>query len=132
MPCPESSYGGYIGSLVREPAGLKKYDCSYYRAHCNDLADTVVEQIVAIHKHEFLVSAIIGIENSPSCAVNYIYGNRGMVKRRGIYIGAIEDKLQLYDINPHYLGINRRHINPSLKRLDNLLSYGEKYSGNNV
>ena len=69
MPCPEASFGGYDEGLSRKPHGVRYYEqLPGFSQHCKNLAAQTAEQIVALENHGVHVKAILGIENSPSCA----------------------------------------------------------------
>ncbi len=116
MPCTESTYNN---SLIRKPMGLKKYDTLKFNTHCENIANLVAEEIKEIINSNYKVIAILGIENSPSCCVNYIYTNHGNEKRKGLFIQKLYDKINCYNIP--FIGINRKHINKSLKELEELI-----------
>ena len=61
----------------------------------------------------------MGIEQSPSCCVNYIYTNQGMQKRKGIFIQKLYDKIKSYHIP--IIGINRKYIKKSLEELKEIV-----------
>ena len=65
------------------------------------------------------VIAILGIEQSPSCCVNYIYTNNGMEKRKGLFIEKLYAKIKKYNIP--IIGINRKFINKSLRELEKII-----------
>lgn len=119
MPCAEASYNN---SLIREPRGISKYNTEGFNEHCVTLAKQVSSQVKELIKNKYQVLAILGIEQSPSCCVNYIYTNKGMEKRRGLFIDKVYKELEEYKIP--FIGINRKHIKKSLKELENII--GEK------
>ena len=116
MPCAESTFND---SLIREPKGIKKYDTIDFNKHCEKLSEDVAKQIKTICQNGYKVIAILGIEQSPSCCVNYIYTNKGMEKRKGLFIEKLNNKLS--DLNIPIIGINRKYINKSLKDLEKLI-----------
>lgn len=116
MPCVESSFND---SLIREPKGISKYNNEEFNLHCENLAIEVAKQIKAIIKSGYEVSAILGIEQSPSCCVNYIYTNKGMENRMGLYIEKLYTKIK--DENIPIIGINRKYIKKSLNELKKIL-----------
>lgn len=70
MPCAEASFNN---SLIRHPKGILKYDTDDFNKHCQNLAKQTANQIREIYKNQYEVLAVIGIEHSPSCCINYIY-----------------------------------------------------------
>lgn len=116
MPCAESTFND---RLIREPMGITKYDTEDFNTHCEHLAQEVANQIKQLIKSNYKVIAILGIEQSPSCCVNYIYTNRGNENRKGIFMEKLYDKIKEYDIP--IVGINRKYINKSLKQLEDII-----------
>lgn len=116
MPCTESSFNN---SLIREPMGLSKYDNKEFNKHCEKLATQVANEIKNIITSNYKVIAILGIEQSPSCCVNYIYTNHGNENRKGLFIEKLYEKIKDYNIP--LIGINRKYINKSLKQLEDVI-----------
>ncbi len=116
MPCAEAEYNN---NLIREPKGIAKYNTIEFNEHCEFLANKVAEQIKDLVESNYEVVAILGIEQSPSCCVNYIYTNKGMEKRMGLFMQKLYENIKELDIP--IIGINRKHINKSLKELEKVL-----------
>lgn len=116
MPCTESSFNN---SLVREPMGLSKYNNKEFNDHCEKLATQVADEIKNIIASDYKVIAILGIEQSPSCCVNYIYTNHGNENRKGLFIEKLYEKIKDYNIP--IIGINRKYINKSLNQLKSII-----------
>lgn len=116
MPCAEATFNN---SLIREPKGISKYNTDDFNEHCEVIASSVFEQIKNVIDSGYKVIAIIGIEQSPSCCVNYIYTNHGNEKRMGLFMEKLYSKISNYNIP--IIGINRRHINKSLKELSKIV-----------
>lgn len=116
MPCAESSFGNH---LIREPMGLSKYNNNEFNEHCEKLATDVANQIKNIIDSNYQVIAILGIEQSPSCCVNYIYTNHGNENRMGLFIEKLYNKIREYNIP--IIGINRKYINKSLKQMEEII-----------
>lgn len=116
MPCAESEFKN---SLIREPKGITKYDTIDFNKHCENLSNKVAKQIKDLVKSNYEVVAILGIEQSPSCCVNYIYTNKGMEKRMGLFMQKLYEDIK--DLNIPIVGINRKYINKSLKELKKIL-----------
>ena len=117
MPCSEALYNN---SLIREPKGITKYDTLEFNLHCQNEALKVVEEIENIIASGYQILAILGIENSPSCTVNYIYTNKGNVKRKGLFMEKIYAKTKNYNIP--FIGINRKYINKAYNELEKLIN----------
>lgn len=116
MPCAEASFNN---SLRRKPQGITKYNTKEFNEHCNTLAASVAANIEEIIKSRYQVIAILGIEQSPSCCVNYIYTNKGMEKRQGLFMEKLNNKIAY--LNIPIIGINRKFINKSLNELVKLI-----------
>ena len=116
MPCAEAEFKN---SLIREPKGITKYNTKEFNEHCKSLANKVTKQIKDLIESNYEVVAILGIEQSPSCCVNYIYTNKGMEKRMGLFMQELYDNTK--ELNIPIIGINRKYINKSLKKLEKLL-----------
>lgn len=117
MPCAESTFNN---NLIREPMGISKYDTKDFNNHCEHLANEVAKEMKQIIESNYKVIAVLGIEQSPSCCVNYIYTNHGNVNRKGLFMEKLYDKIKEYNIP--IIGINRRHINKSLKQLEEIIN----------
>lgn len=117
MPCCEATFND---SLIREPKGISKYNTDLFNKHCMDKAEVVVKQIKDLVNSNYQVLAVLGIEQSPSCCVNYIYTNKGMENRKGLFIEKVYDGVK--DLDIPFIGINRKYINKSLKELESLIS----------
>ena len=116
MPCAEAEFNN---SLIRKPQGITKYDTKEFNEHCEVLANKVLEQIKMLIDSNYKIIAILGIEQSPSCCINYIYTNKGMEKRMGLFMEKLYDKIKSYNIP--IIGINRKYINKSLKQIEDLI-----------
>ncbi len=116
MPCTESTFKN---RLIREPMGITKYDTKDFNIHCEKIANEVYEQIKQLIESDYKVIAILGIEQSPSCCVNYIYTNHGNENRKGLFMGKLYDKIKEYNIP--IIGVNRKYINKSLKQLEKVI-----------
>lgn len=116
MPCAEAEFNN---SLIRKPQGITKYDTKEFNEHCEVLANKVLEQIKMLIDSNYKIVAILGVEQSPSCCVNYIYTNKGMEKRMGLFMEKLYDKIKSYNIP--IIGINRKYINKSLNELEKII-----------
>lgn len=117
MPCAEATFNN---SLIRMPKGIGKYDTKEFNTHCEQLAEGVSKQIQLIIDSGYEIIAVLGIEQSPSCCVNYIYTNHGMEKRKGLFMEKLYEKIKKYDIP--FIGVNRKYINKSLKELEEIIN----------
>ena len=117
MPCAETEFKN---SLIREPKGITKYNTKEFNEHCKTLANKVTKQIKNLIESNYEIVAILGIEQSPSCCVNYIYTNKGMEKRMGLFMQELYENTK--ELNIPIIGINRKYINKSLTELEKLLN----------
>lgn len=110
MQCPESSFMGYSNGLQRKAHGIRYYErLSGFKKHCDIIALNIVEQIQAFQNEGYQIKAIIGIENSPTCAVNRIFTyGVGTEHRQGLFVEALSKRLDEQQISIPYVGINRR------------------------
>ncbi|MFA7170106.1 MAG: hypothetical protein WC178_04630 [Candidatus Paceibacterota bacterium] len=122
MPCPESQLGGCENGLKRNPQSIEKYDTPEFREVCEKSATEVIEKIEAILANDYEVVGILGIENSPSCSIKLQYSNKGAYHRPGLFIEALKKQLKKENIEIPLLGINRRGMKITLKRLEQLLA----------
>lgn len=122
MPCPESRLGGYEDGLKRGPKSISKYDTPEFREVCQHSASEVTEMIKAILNNNYEVVAILGIEFSPSCSIKLQYSNKGVFHQPGLFIESLKDQLAKEEIEIPFLGINRRGMKSSLKKLKELFS----------
>ena len=119
MPCMETLFqGGPSKGLNREPKGMKHYDVPEFRKQCKQEAEKVLEQIQGIHISGYRVSAVLGMEYSPSCAVKIQYPPKKGDANRGVYMQELSTLLNDAEINVPLLGINRRGIGPTIRRLE--------------
>lgn len=116
MPCSEASFNN---SLIREPKGLKKYDTKDFNEHTASLAKSVANNIKEVINSGYKVVAILGIEQSPSCCINYIYTNEGMKNTKGLFMDKLYEEIKDYNIP--FIGINRKYVNKSLKELKKVI-----------
>ena len=121
MPCIEAEFNN---SLIREPKGITKYNTVEFNEHCKTLALKVAKQIKDLVDANYEVVAILGIEQSPSCCVNYIYTNKGMEKRMGLFMEKLYANIA--ELKIPIIGINRKYIKKSLKDLEELLGKGSR------
>ena len=122
MPCMETMYhGGTEEGLNRKRQSRKKYDVPEFRAFCRAEAGKVVAQVSGIFANGYDVVAILGMEYSPSCAVKIQYPPQKGEANRGVFVRELVRGLQANGLDVPILGINRRGIGPTIKRLEAIL-----------
>lgn len=109
MPCPEVIFENLDVGLSRKPHGIRYYEnLPGFKDHCKVLARGVAMQIEALQKNGYVIKAILGIENSPTCAVNKIFTyGIGTEKRSGLFIAELKNYLLEIGIAIPIIGITR-------------------------
>lgn len=122
MPCPEASFPNFSCGISRRPHGIKFYEeLTGFKEHCYKLGNQVLIQIDAFYDNRYKVSAIIGIEDSPTCAVNYMYTNQGRQKRKGVFIQYLSSEFQKRGYDIPIIGINRRYPQKAIQVLKEIM-----------
>lgn len=122
MPCPESRLYGYENGLARTPKSFKAYATPDFLAVCEQSAEEVVHMMKGILANGYEIALVLGIEFSPSCSVALQYSNRGAFRQPGHFMVALRKRMEEKGISVPFLGINRRSVNASVRRIDSLLS----------
>ena len=65
LPCPETTFLG----LKRWGMTVEQYDTPAYRRHCRDIIRSTVDTLTALRDDGCAITAVIGVEGSPSCGV---------------------------------------------------------------
>ncbi len=109
MPCPEVIFESLDVGLSRKPHGVRYYEkLPGFKDHCKVLAHGVVTQIKALQKNGYVVKAILGIENSPTCAVDKIFTyGIGTEKRPGLFVSELKNYLLESGLAIPIIGITR-------------------------
>lgn len=118
MPCPELVFD----SFCRRPCHKPKYDKPKNRAACCQVAQQVVDQMILLRDNGNEIVAIVGIDFSPSCAVDLLYGpRRERQSGSGIFIEELKTLLTKNGFKIPMLGIRLYEIDHTLQRLKKLL-----------
>ncbi len=119
MPCPELLCEA--GGFGRTSHGKVWYEKHGMRGLAQKLAKEQVAYMKGFVDNGFKIKAIIGIDFSPACAVNYI--NRGpvIIKERGIFIEELAAELKRAKLKIPFIGINERAPKKLAKELAALL-----------
>lgn len=129
MPCPEASFPDHATGIARKPHGLKYYqELSGFRDYCSDIGKQVLEQIDAFYDNGYKISAVLGVEHSPACAVNYIYTNQGTKRMRGIFIQQLSNLIKERGYDIAMVGINRHHPQKTVEYLEKYQRRNEEQS----
>ena len=118
MPCPELEYEG----IKRAPASKVKYDNEVYRNICKKYAENIASFIENLRENGYEVVGILGIENSPSCAVNYLFERGRRVSGMGVYMEELKRKLKEKRLYIPFIGIDIYGINKTLDELKKILN----------
>lgn len=119
MPCPESRCAA--GGIEREPHGKGWYETNGLRETASSIAKDQSEYIKTLIDNGYNILAIIGMEFSPACAINYL--NRGPViyKDEGIYIEELKAELDNLNLpQQNFVGVNMRAHKKLRRDLDAL------------
>ena len=120
MPCPESRCTA--GGLVREPHGKRWYEQNGLRVTARTIADEQIEYMRALIDEGFEILAIIGVDLSPACAVNYLNRGPAVYSDQGIYVEELRKRLDEMQLEIPFVGFNQRWHKKFLRDLDNLVS----------
>ncbi len=122
IPCPELEYEG----IKRKPASKTKYDNETYRNICKRYASQIVSFIEDLVKNEYEVLGVLGIENSPSCAVNYLFEKGKRIRGTGIYMEELKKKMKEKNIDVPFIGIDIYGMNKTISKLKKILDNENK------
>ena len=119
MPCPESVFCNDGCGIGRKNHGVSYYEkLEGFTDYCYELASQTADMVDQFMQRAKAQCVIVGIEHSPTCAVNYIYmGKKGTVHRMGIYMNALDEELKKRNLLVEYIGVNRRFPRTALKRI---------------
>lgn len=127
LPCPESMFGGFREGLQRDKHGIDYYmSLDGYQEHCILLARKSIQMILDMQSGGYNFIGLLGVEHSPTCAVNYMYSKQGMLKRSGIFYGLLESGLEQHGLLLTPIGINRTHPRKALTLLERALSHSKE------
>lgn len=123
MPCPESAFGGFSSGLQRGKHGIDYYlSLDGYQEHCMRLAQQSAARYADLSFGGYQFICMLGVEHSPSCAVNYLYSQHGTLKRLGIFFELLQEKLDSRNLSIPQVGINRKYPRKALELLEQKLS----------
>ncbi|MBU1202756.1 hypothetical protein KKH39_01805 [Patescibacteria group bacterium] len=118
MPCPELIFDGFC----RRPCHKTHYDKVSNRAVCRQLAQTVVGQMILFKDNGNELMAVLGIDFSPSCAVDLIYGEkRQHLRGSGIFVEELQSLMHKQSLRVPMIGIRLYQMEDTLKQLRELL-----------
>lgn len=118
MPCPEIEYEG----IKRKPSGKQKYDNKEYREICQRRSEEIISLSKKLEKNGFQVLFIAGLENSHSCAVDYLFEKRLKIKGSGIFIEELKKQMEQEKIFIPLIGINIQGINKTIEKIGEVIN----------
>lgn len=119
MPCPETLCAS--GGLGRSPRGKKWYEESGLRETSKIIATGQVEYMERFHDAGFQILAIIGVEFSPACAVNYLNKGPAIYRDQGIFIEELRRAMKEREFDIPLMGISQRWHKKMVVDLQHLL-----------
>ncbi len=119
MPCPETLCGA--GGLGREPHGKAWYEKHGLRATAKAIAVGQADYMAQLTAAGFAVLAVVGVEFSPACAVNYLNQGRRLVRDNGIYIEELQAALRGRGLEVKFIGVSPRWHNKMVADLTALI-----------
>lgn len=117
LPCTESQFYGMDIGLARKKHGIDYYSSlPKYKQFCREKAMEASAYIQAFEKSNHIL-AIVGVEHSPSCAINYMYSRHGMLKESGLFMRYLKYYLLEKQVKIPFIGVNRKYPKKSLLEL---------------
>ena len=127
MPCPEFTFCGN----PRPPRTMDEYlSLPGFRDHCARLADETAEYLKSLIENarepRIRILAILGVERSPTCCVEYAPVGDGAEKRyekrRGIFIDLLVKSLRDRGIEVPVIGVDLNRPEESASMILDLIS----------
>ena len=120
MPCPETLCAS--GGLGRGPHGKKWYEQNGLRETSKGIAIAQADYMRKLKDNGFTILAIIGVDFSPACAVNFINKGRAVYRDQGIYIEELQTAMEERGIEIPLIGVCQRWHKKLKKDLDGMLA----------
>src|SRR5580698_10072479 len=108
MPCPETLCPA--GGLVRGPHGKTWYERAGLRETSKAIAAAQVKYVRELLGAGNVILAVIGMEFSPACAINYMNRGARIHKDKGIFIEELQAALLDAKIELPFVGVNQRAL----------------------
>ncbi len=119
MPCPESLCAA--GGLGRGPHGKAWYEQNGLRETSTAIAKGQAAYIERLRNSGIDVLAVVGIDFSPACAVNYLNKGRSIVKGEGIYVEELKRELAALGVEIPFVGVAAKWSKKMIRDLEALL-----------
>jgi hypothetical protein len=123
MPCPETMCAS--GGLGRAPRGKAWYDANGLRETSSSIAKGQADYIGRLIVAGVEILAVVGIDFSPACAVNYLNKGRSIVKGEGIYVEELKVELAARGLDIPFIGVAGKWQRKMLRDLNALLEQPE-------
>ena len=120
MPCPETLC--MSGGLGRKPRGKKWYEANGLRETSQRIAEGQATYMAHLAENEYEILAIVGVDFSPACAVNYLNKGRSIQKDTGIYVEELKKCLALRGLDIPFIGVSQRWHKKMVKELEALVA----------
>jgi predicted secreted protein len=112
MDCPEFSLYGN----PRPPRTRDEYDTPEFRRRCREIAASACDAMESLQEKgrdpRVEVVAVVGVENSPSCGVEWttrtIKGESRASRGRGLLIEAVEEEMQRRGLDVPLIGVSMK------------------------
>jgi len=118
MPCPEIEYEG----IKRKPASKQKYNNKEYRRICQRCAEGIISFAKKMEENGYQVLFILGLENSPSCAVDYLFEQGRKLKGSGVFIEELKNEMENKKTFIPLIGINIQGIKKTAEKIEEVIS----------
>lgn len=127
MMCPELIFDGFY----RKPCGRLKYDTLENHKVCREVAKNTVGIMEMLLKNDQSIDAVLGIDFSPSCAVNKLTGGgpKRFINGEGIYTEELRKLMNSKGIKVPFIGVQIYHIDYTEKALKKILKGDEHDRG---
>lgn len=124
MPCPETLCAS--GGLGRSPHGKKWYEQRGLRETSREIAVGQAEYMRRLADGGFAILAVIGVELSPACAVNYLNRGPSLQRAEGIYVEELKDAMKVQGLEAiRFIGVHQRWGKKLMRELDEMLLSAE-------
>lgn len=120
MPCPETLCPA--GGLGRTPHGKEWYEGNGLREVASSIASEQVAYMQRLLDANNEVLAIIGVDFSPACGINYLNKGPIIYKDQGIYIEELKNHMAKVNIEIPFIGINQRAHKKLARQLREMLT----------
>lgn len=122
LVCVEASFKGYENGVKRKKHGIDFYSKEDgFCDHCRIEAEKTAQKIRELKQAGYCVLGILGVEHSPSCAINYLYSCRGTIKTSGLFMSSLKETLIKEELDVEFIGINRKYPGKTLERIAEIL-----------